>query len=74
MSPKLRNFMILTPLSLISGIAMGQDKGGPPAPDLTIDPPVGDVLPLDDNLIYLLLLGVVLGIYFYRKNLVKSRA
>lgn len=47
---------------------VAQDKGGPPPPNKTIDPPFGLVVPIDESLIYLLVAGLFLGIYFYLKS------
>lgn len=48
--------------------AIGQDKGGPPPPNKTIDPPVGLVVPIDESLIYLVIAGLFLGVFFYLKS------
>lgn len=59
--------LLLSTLAILaSGLeAIGQDRGGPPPPNRTIDPPVGLVVPIDESLVYLLLAGVILGIYYY---------
>lgn len=56
----------LTFLSL-SLEAFGRDKGGPPPPSRTIDPPVGLVVPIDDSLVYLMIAGLFLGVFYYLK-------
>lgn len=68
MSPIIRLFICVGALLSYSLQALGQDKGGPPPPNKTIDPPVGLVVPIDESLVYLLIAGLFLGVFFYFKS------
>ncbi len=76
MSPKLRNLYVTMAL-LFTGLSVyGQeiiDGGGtPPPPPPPAGPPLpGLVVPIDENIIVLVLSGFVIGVYYYIKNRVK---
>ena len=44
-------------------MAFAQDKGNPPPPTKSDDPPVGLPLPIDDYIPLLITVGLVLGVY-----------
>ncbi|WP_144669200.1 hypothetical protein [Dokdonia sp. Hel_I_53] len=74
MSPKLRNFIIVLCLFFVAMLGYGQ-KGPPPPVTRAAPPPPGLAVPINENILILLVLGVFLGIYFYvikYKKVIKS--
>ncbi len=71
MSPKLRTFVVTTVLCLI-GLSVFAQKA-PPPPDSKVPLP-GLVLPIDDNLIVLILAGILAGLFYYYKAARRTRA
>ncbi len=72
MSPKLKNFITTTFLYFIGILAYAQKSPPPPNSSRMNDPgpPVGLPMPLDENILLLLGLGLFLGIYYY---IIKSK-
>lgn len=57
--------------SFLSTVAVfGQRSGGPapPEPSTANRPPIPPELPIDDNLTFLLLAGLVIGVWYFYKN------
>lgn len=64
-------------VSLFNGVhSIAQSKQPPvPNPDRTPGPPIDASMPIDDNLIVLLIAGLLLGVYYvYKKNIFKKKA
>jgi len=66
----LNKFLIVV-LFLFSAVLIAQDD--PPCPGGPC-PPVGPELPIDDNLIILLILGISFGIYSIHRYKIKTKA
>lgn len=71
--------VIITALavSLLNGVhAFAQSKQPPaPNPSRTPGPPIDASMPIDDNLILLVIAGLFLGAYFiYKRNIIKKKA
>ncbi len=69
MSPKLRNYLLLLSFTLVRFSVLAQGRpDGPPPPDTRMPPTFpGLILPIDHNIVLLLLAGVALGIYAFVK-------
>ncbi len=64
-------------VSLFNGVQLSAQSQGPPAPgsDRTPGPPIDASMPIDDNIVFLLIAGLVLGVYFvYTLNIAKKKA
>ncbi len=65
MSPKLRNFLIITLFVLSYTTMIGQDRIPPPPNRTGSPPPFGLPMPIGENIYVLVFSGVALGVYFF---------
>lgn len=58
--------IIALAVSLLSGVHSFAQSSGPPEPnpDRTPGPPIDAGMPLDDNILILLMAGIILGVYY----------
>jgi hypothetical protein len=71
MSPNLRTFIATIFLSFMGLCAYAQD--GPPPPDTRTSSLPGLVMPIDDNIIVLVIFGILAGAFYaYKNNKAKS--